>query len=169
MAKDDSPVGYKNPPGHGRFQKGQSGNPHGRPKKVPDFMEDAAEILGGTVTGQAKGKSITLSITQAMFRRQCRQALEGDNQALRRLIDLMLTLEPAARDKANEKTTTDQDLVRKFNRLTGIDSIKIDDIPKEPDSKRKEREKRVDAIVKKERQRLIREARRSQGRGPTGQ
>ena len=102
MPSDDSPVGYKRPPVHSRFQKGQSGNPRGRPKKVPDFMEDAAEILGGTVTGQAKGKSITLPTVQAMFRTLCRQALKGDNRALRRVIDLMLTLEPVARDKAKQ-------------------------------------------------------------------
>ena len=156
MANDDSPVGYKNPPAHGRFKKGQSGNPQGRPKKVPDFMEDAAEILGGTVTGQAKGKSITLSITQAMFRRLCRQALKGDNRALRWVIDLMLTLEPAARDKAKEKTTANHDIAQKFNRLAGVDSIKTDDTPREPDPKFEELKKQADAIVKKERQRRLR-------------
>jgi hypothetical protein len=83
MTSDDSRVGYKRPPVHSRFKKGQSGNPRGRPKKAPDFMEDAAEILGGTVTGQAKGKPITLPAVQAMFRTLCRQALKGDNQALR--------------------------------------------------------------------------------------
>ena len=65
MTSDDSRVGYRRPPVHSRFQKCQSGNPRGRPKKVPDFMEDAAEILGGTVTGQAKGKPITLPAVQA--------------------------------------------------------------------------------------------------------
>lgn len=29
------PVGYKNPPRHTRFKKGQSGNPRGRPRKEP--------------------------------------------------------------------------------------------------------------------------------------
>ena len=169
MANDDSPIGYKNPPVQSRFQKGQSGNPRGRPKKVPDFMEDAAEILGGTVTGQAKGKSITLPITQAMFRAICRQALKGDNQALRRIIELMLTLEPAARDKAKEDDTAKREAARKFNRLAGVDSYKIDDPPKEPDPKWEELRKRVDALVNEERQRLIREARRSRGRGPARQ
>lgn len=34
MSDDDKPyeVGYRKPPKHGRFQKGQSGNPRGRPK-----------------------------------------------------------------------------------------------------------------------------------------
>jgi Family of unknown function (DUF5681) len=103
MTSDDSPVGYRKPPVHSRFQKGQSGNPRGRPNKVPDFMEDAAEILGGTVTGQANGRAITLPTVQAVFRRLCRNACKGDNRALRGVIEHMLTLEPMARSKAKEK------------------------------------------------------------------
>jgi Family of unknown function (DUF5681) len=129
MTSDDSPVGYKRPPVHSRFQKGQSGNPGGRPKKEADFMEDAAEILGGTVTGQAKGKPITLSAVQAMFRRLCREALKGDNPALRGVIEQMLTLEPAARDKAEkakEKDARLREAARKYDRLMRGDRDKIE-------------------------------------------
>jgi hypothetical protein len=129
MSSDDSRVGYKRPPAYSRFQKGQSGNPRGRPKKVPDFMEDAAEILGGTVTGQAKGKSITLPTVQAVFRSLCRQALKGDNRALRRVIDLMLTLEPVAGDKAKQVEENDKAMrvvQRKFFLLAGIPPDMID-------------------------------------------
>jgi Family of unknown function (DUF5681) len=128
MTSDDSPVGYRRPPVHSRFQKGQSGNPRGRPKKVPDFMEDAAEIFGGAVTGQAKGKPITLPMVQAMFRTLCRQALKGDNRALRGVIEQMLTLEPVARDKAREKEERDarlREAASKYDRLmrSGRDKI----------------------------------------------
>ena len=99
---DPYEVGFGKPPERTRFKRGRSGNPGGRPKRVPDFMEDAAEILGGTVTGQAKGKPITLPAMQAMFRTLCRDALKGDNRALRGVIGLMLTLEPVARAKAKE-------------------------------------------------------------------
>ena len=71
-------------------------------------MEDAAEILGGTVTGQAKGKSITLPTVQVIFRALCRDALRGDNRALRWVIDLMLTLEPEAQDKAEKAEENDR-------------------------------------------------------------
>ena len=139
---------------------------------MPDFMEDAAQILGGTVTGQAKGKSITLPMVQAMFRTLCRDALKGDEKALRRVIDLMLTLEPAARDKAEEAKEKDarlREIGRKFDRLMGADPDKIEEARKQPDPKRKEREKRLDAMVRNERRRLMREAQRSQGQGPIRQ
>jgi hypothetical protein len=99
-------------------------------------MEDAAEIFGGTVTGQAKGKSITLPMVQAMFRTLCRRALKGDNQALRRVIEQMLTLEPVARDKATKKDARDaglREVGRKFDRLMRGDRDKIDGARKEPD------------------------------------
>jgi hypothetical protein len=134
MSSDDSPVGYKKPPVQTRFRKGQSGNPRGRPKKVADFMEDAAEILGGTVTGQAKGKSITLPMVQAMFRTLCRQALKGENRALRRVIELMVTLEPVARDKAKEAEEKDKamrEVQRKFFQSIGLLDL-FDDAQKEP-------------------------------------
>jgi hypothetical protein len=141
MTSDDSPVGYKRPPAHSRFKKGQSGNPRGRPKKVPDFMEDAAEIFGGTVTGHAKGKSITLPIVQAVFRTLCRRALkDGDNRALRRVIELIVSLEPVARDEAKEKEQRDaavREAARKFDLLAGRDPDKIDDTRKRPDRERK--------------------------------
>jgi hypothetical protein len=82
----------------------------------------------GAVTGQAKGKPITLPMVQAMFRTLCRHALKGDNQALRRVIELMLTLEPVARDKAREKEEKDarlREAAREYARLVraGRDNI----------------------------------------------
>ena len=93
-------------------------------------MEDAAEIFGGTVTGQAKGKSITLPAVQAMFRTLCRAALKGDNRALRGIMDLMLTLEPVARDKAKEAEDKDRayrEIARKFWLVSGGDPDKVDE------------------------------------------
>ena len=100
-------------------------------------MEDAAEILGGTVTGQAKGKSITLPAVQAMFRILCNRALKGDNRALRGVIEQMLTLEPVARNKAKEKDARDaarRETARKFDRLMRADRGKIDDARNGPEA-----------------------------------
>ncbi len=162
MANDKNCGGYKNPPVHSRFQKGQSGNPRGRPKKTPDFLEDAAAILTAPVTGQVKGEEITLPAMQAMFRRLCRKALKGDNATLRRVIDLMLTLEPAARQEAEQKAERYGDAKRELAEMLGLDPDNIDTTPKKPDPRMKELEKQANALAEEERKRLIREARRRQ-------
>jgi hypothetical protein len=160
MANDDSPVGYKRPPVQSRFQKGQSGNPRGRPNKMPDFFDDAAAILGAPVTGHAKGEQITLSMAQAMFRRLCREALKGDNAALRRVVELMLTLEPTARQQAEQKAKSGDDSKRKLAKMLGLDPDVIYGRPKEPDPKMEKIKKQADAMAKEERKRLLREAKR---------
>ena len=163
MADDEEPVGYKRPPIASRFQKGQSGNPHGRPKKVPDFFEDAVTILSAPVTGHAKGKPVTLPAAQAMFRSLCRKALKGDNAALRRVIDLMLTLEPVARQQAEQNGNGLREALRDLARRAGHDPDAISDCPEEPNpelERKMERiNKQVAAMAKEERKRLIRKYR----------
>jgi hypothetical protein len=162
MANDDKPVGYKRPPVHSQFQKGESGNPGGRPKKTPDFFEDATEILDAQVTGQAKGKPVTLSVMQAIFHTQCLEALKGDNAALRRVIDLMLTLEPEARDQAGQSAKAGGEAKRKLAKMVGREYDANDDRPKNPDPKFEELSKIADAMAAEERKRLIQEAKRRQ-------
>ncbi len=165
MANDDSPIGYKRPPAHSRFQKGQSGNPRGRPKITPDFLEDAVAILGAPVTGRANGKEITLSATQAIFRRVCRNALNGDNAALRRVVELMLTLEPETQQQAEQNAKAGFDAKQKLRQMTGFDSDPIDDRPKEPNPNMEKLKKQADAMAKEVRKRLIREAKHRQQMG----
>jgi hypothetical protein len=59
-------------------------------------------------------------MVQAMFRTLCRQALKGDNRALRGVIEQMLTLVPVARDKAKgakEEAARLRETAAKFDRL----------------------------------------------------
>jgi hypothetical protein len=87
------------------------------------------------VTGKAKGKPITLPTVQVVFRRLCRNALKGDNGALRGVIELMLTLVPVARDRAKEEAEDARirEAARKFDRLMRGDRGKIDGARNEPE------------------------------------
>jgi hypothetical protein len=162
MSNEDKPVGYKRPPVQYRFQKRQSGNPRGRPKKHPDFLEDAAVILSAPVTGNANGKAVTLPGLQAMFRSVCRNALKGDNAALRRIVDLMLTLEPTAQHRAEQKARSGGEAKLKLARMLGIDPDAINDRPRTPNPRMEKLKKQADSMAKEERKRLIREEKRRQ-------
>jgi len=162
METNDSPVGYKRPPVENQFPKGQSGNPSGRPKQQTGFLEDAAAIFSAPITGHANGKEITLPVPQAMFRRICRNALKGDNAALRRVIDLILTLEPEAHQQAAQNAKTGSEARRKLYQMAGLDPDAIDDRPKAPNPEFEKFKKQADVLAKEERKRLIRAAKQRQ-------
>lgn len=78
-------------------------------RQPPGSTKAAVELHGGTVSGQATGKSITSPTVQVVFRKLCRQALEGYTPAPRRVVELMLTLEPVARAKSEEAKEKDKE------------------------------------------------------------
>ena len=131
MANEDNPIGYKNPPKHTRFKEGQSGNLRGRPpKKTSNFLEEAAEILGMPVKGRVNGKSVTVPTLEAVFLAQCREALNGNNPALRRVIELMLALEPEALNKIAEQQKRGRKAKMKFAKMLGIEPDENNHAPK---------------------------------------
>jgi hypothetical protein len=73
-SKQDPPVGYRNPPRATRFKPGQSGNPSGRPKRVPslraELRDELSEMMhvregGGDVVELTKGRAIIKALVQA--------------------------------------------------------------------------------------------------------
>src|ERR1700754_4025380 len=49
-------VGYRSPPEHSRWQKGQSGNPRGRPKGIASIESDLLAELGQFIQIKEGGK-----------------------------------------------------------------------------------------------------------------
>lgn len=80
-------VGYRKPPRHTRFAKGQSGNPRGRPKKPnprPLKLSDAPSDLFleeeayRSVTLRENGQVIELPVTKAVLRSLAAGAIKGN-------------------------------------------------------------------------------------------
>ncbi|WP_109354751.1 DUF5681 domain-containing protein [Sphingorhabdus sp. EL138] len=70
-------VGYKKPPKHSQFQKGESGNPYGRPKKrKQEPVHDPSMILAEPVTVKSNGKTKNLSALEAGLRKKTQEALK---------------------------------------------------------------------------------------------
>lgn len=75
------PVGYKNPPKPTQFQKGQSGNPSGRPKGRKNFETVMREQLNKPVTARVNGRIKKVSTMEAMIMQLLKASLEGDKAA----------------------------------------------------------------------------------------
>ncbi len=83
-------VGYKKPPKHTQFRKGQSGNPRGRQKGEKNIATIAREILTEYVTiTESSGKKRKITRWEATLRILSNKALGGDTKAFRLLVDLV--------------------------------------------------------------------------------
>jgi hypothetical protein len=79
-------IGYRRPPKGRPFQKGESGNPNGRPKmQVTPIQRYVLKALATKITVGEKGEKMTAR--EAIVRLRMQAAISGDPNAVR---DLML-------------------------------------------------------------------------------
>ncbi len=79
-------AGYRKPPRSGRFKKGQSGNPRGRPKnRRREIPYDA--VLGQMVTVRENGKEKRVTAAEAFLLQLTQKGLAGDSAAARASLD----------------------------------------------------------------------------------
>lgn len=70
---------YKVPPDHSKFKKGKSGNPAGRPKKIPELRVILASVLGDEKDGKTAAEAILMGLRA--------KAIKGDVRAAELLLD----------------------------------------------------------------------------------
>lgn len=84
-------VGYRKPPLHTRFRKGQSGNPSGRPRRPPDrslavLLDQALDEPVAAPLGRGRRRP---SKREAIVARLIEAALAADPRATRLLFELI--------------------------------------------------------------------------------
>jgi hypothetical protein len=89
-------VGYRNPPEHTRFKKGQSGNPKGRPKGTLNLVTVLARTLREKVIINEHGQRRVVTKLEAAIKQLVNKAASGDLAALRHLAGLVQSAEEQA-------------------------------------------------------------------------
>ena len=91
----------KRPPVHTRFQKGQSGNPKGRPKGTKNFKTDLQEELNERVTVTINGRTKKISKQRLFMKTVFAKAIKGDARAGNMLVGMVFRFnDPSSSDIA---------------------------------------------------------------------
>ena len=78
----DYETGYKKPPKHTQFKKGQSGNPEGRPPKAKKNKTDClGEALNSTVKIRDGNQTRTMTKLEVIVESTINKAMQGDPKA----------------------------------------------------------------------------------------
>jgi len=86
-------VGYGKPPANSRFQKGQSGNPNGRPKGSKNLATIVRQAANERVTIVVKGKQRSITKLEAAAKQLANKAAQGDLKAMQMLLPQLAALD----------------------------------------------------------------------------
>jgi hypothetical protein len=126
MPKNDEPyeVGYCKPPASGRFAKGQSGNPKGRPKGSKNLATIVLRESRQPVRVNGPHGSRSVTKLEATVMQLGNKAAQGDLRAQREFISLIRLSEdatnpgvlPLTSDEVDQQVM--QNLVRRMARIS---------------------------------------------------
>lgn len=85
-------VGYKRPPQHTRWKKGQSGNPTGRVKGQRNLKTDLVTELAESMQITEGGVSKRITKQRAVVKALTAKAINGDPRAGRLMLELIMSV-----------------------------------------------------------------------------
>ncbi len=103
-------VGYGRPPTSSQFQRGQSGNPNGRPKEARSASSIARDALERPISIKVKGTWRKMTVRKAAYRRLAEKAIAGDVKALDYLLSLESKERPGEPDNTDNQRSAAKDL-----------------------------------------------------------
>jgi hypothetical protein len=96
-------VGYKRPPQHSRFKRGQSGNPAGRPKGALNIETDLKQELSERIAIREGDRSLKVSKQRALLKAMMAKALKGDTRAAGIVLQLIAKIAPPEEEIAGQE------------------------------------------------------------------
>ncbi|MFN4140442.1 DUF5681 domain-containing protein [Aestuariivirga sp.] len=91
-------VGYKKPPKKYQFQKGKSGNPKGRPRRLKTLKQALLEEVHKQIKVVANGKPTTVAGLHLLAKQMVKAAIELKKPALPHLLKLLQEAEAERAD-----------------------------------------------------------------------
>ena len=140
----DYDVGYCRPPVKHRIKKGERKNPKGRGKGTKNLKTDLLEELAENIPVREGNKEVRISKQRALIKTQVARALNGNDRAAAKIIDLYLRVAGLDDDAADADLPLTEDeraviekLEDRLRRRAGLTTRKTDDNnPDEDDDNR---------------------------------
>ena len=107
---NDYEVGYKKPPRHAQFKRGQSGNLRGRPRGTKNLRTDLEEELQEAVIVKEGETRRSVSKQRAMVKSLMAKAVRGDNRAATTILNMIFRLLDLGEDRSDDEELGADDL-----------------------------------------------------------
>ena len=111
---DDDSVGYGRPPKKTRFEKGSSGNPTGRPKKIPSLKSELARELQQPRAYSVNGKSWQVTNLRAFVKSLVAAAIDCDGRAVAALLSAIRQYGIGTDEETSEVDVEDLELLQAY-------------------------------------------------------